>query len=79
MKEDGSLHDCVHGNMRNTVFYAAEDVVDTVQFLLSLCIVVALTLVRLCRALVANTGSATKAWPRCAMCFANGSAEGTFT
>eukprot|EP01083_Nonionella_stella_P124111 374515_1 len=28
-KDSGSFHDCVHGNMRNTVFYATEDIVDT--------------------------------------------------
>ena len=28
-EENGSFHDCVHGNMRNTVFYATEEVVDT--------------------------------------------------
>eukprot|EP01084_Bolivina_argentea_P248183 415126_1 len=25
----GSFHDCIHGNMRNTVFYATEEIVDT--------------------------------------------------
>lgn len=28
-ERDGSFHDCVHGNMRNTIFYATEEIVDT--------------------------------------------------
>ena len=28
-ENDGSFHDCVHGNMRNTIFYATEETVDT--------------------------------------------------
>ena len=27
--QSGTFHDCVHGNMRNTKFYASDDVVDT--------------------------------------------------